>query len=462
MACAPHGDDVTPKDSEEDEGPFVSAGCGRYYAQNSPIVLDLGVDTPLAESKVSHAVKKPPKPAGNCEDPITKWCDKTEQLDFTVVYTDGSAGPPTPGAKPTAGIGVFWGDESPFNISERIGGLQTNNRAEIMACVRAIQQASLRKIPNLEIRTDSEFVVKTATKWIHQWTARGWKDVKGSPIKCGTECKALRHFQNTFEGTIAYMWVPGHQGIYGNERADALAKAGAAKGEKTGFDIWHPLPMNEFVYETQCDMTDPTMVKMPPSGTHSEFNSRDSLPAITSSFSTPISTSVRRGGDKPVLSLIPSETRISRPAKVPIELSLDRAANTSSTLPEAPISESPATSLNHTLPTRADQLRAVNSELIERHRLLNRPSAAIAPSTSGGQRDGDDSGISMPTSPTLDPVSPQGSGPSEWTPVTSLQATLAQWDLEEALEAERVALDAENETKEEEPEDEFEDEDDSD
>ena len=52
-------------------------------------------------------------------------------LDRVVVYTDGACSyNGREGAR--AGIGVYWGDKHPFNVSERLGGKQTNQRAEIL------------------------------------------------------------------------------------------------------------------------------------------------------------------------------------------------------------------------------------------------------------------------------------------------------------------------------------------
>lgn len=45
------------------------------------------------------------------------------------------------------------------NLSERLAGLQTNQRAEIMAAVRALELTMNVPRP-VEIRTDSNYVVK--------------------------------------------------------------------------------------------------------------------------------------------------------------------------------------------------------------------------------------------------------------------------------------------------------------
>ena len=77
-----------------------------------------------------------------------------------VVYTDGCCrNNGQSGA--VAGIGVFWGDGSPLNVAEPLPGRATNNRAEIHAAVRAIQQAKDLGKRKIIVNTDSQFLVNS-------------------------------------------------------------------------------------------------------------------------------------------------------------------------------------------------------------------------------------------------------------------------------------------------------------
>ena len=279
--------------------------------------------------------------------------------EFTVVYTDGSATPANRDRKASAGIGVFWGKGSSYNISERIGGRQSNNRAELIACCRALQQAKLRKIPYLEIRTDSQFVVQAATKWIHMWLAKGWKSVKGAALTCGTECMALMHFQNSFEGRIAYFWIPGHLNIAGNEEADALARAGAAMDVK-GTELFEPLPHNPGVVEITLE---PHLLP-PPS---MEVNGVKPKPGnMAFCLATTAST---QGADLRTNSHVssictPCGTRRKRSTGVPKEACPD-TPSTSSLSSDSELSlPSPPPNMD----ARTKLLDSVNEEVRERHR----------------------------------------------------------------------------------------------
>ncbi|XP_006006605.1 ribonuclease H1 isoform X2 [Latimeria chalumnae] len=101
--------------------------------------------------------------------------------DAVVVYTDGCCSN-NGKFKARAGIGVYWGKDHPLNVSDRLPGRQTNQRAEIQAACRAIEQAKSQDIKKLVIYTDSMFTINAITKWIKTWKNKGWKLSTGGPV----------------------------------------------------------------------------------------------------------------------------------------------------------------------------------------------------------------------------------------------------------------------------------------
>ncbi|KAJ8733868.1 hypothetical protein PYW07_014419 [Mythimna separata] len=148
---------------------------------------------------------------------------------FVQVYTDGacSANGKT-GAR--AGLGVYWADGHPLNISEPVSGRATNNCGEIQAATRAIKVALQNGVDKLSINTDSKFVINSVTKWMPGWKRKGWKLASGEPVKNEKDFKDLDSVQHKLQ--IKWNYVEAHRGIHGNERADELAKAGAAMYNK--------------------------------------------------------------------------------------------------------------------------------------------------------------------------------------------------------------------------------------
>lgn len=136
------------------------------------------------------------------------------------IYTDGACkGNPGPG-----GWGAWLSADG--HEKELFGGepLTTNNRMELTAVIEAL--ASLKRSCAVTIHTDSEYVRKGITEWIHGWKQRGWKTADRKPVKNAELWARLDALRDLHE--VHWRWVKGHSGNAGNERADALANRGAA------------------------------------------------------------------------------------------------------------------------------------------------------------------------------------------------------------------------------------------
>ncbi|CAL8087381.1 unnamed protein product [Calicophoron daubneyi] len=147
--------------------------------------------------------------------------------DRVVVYTDGACVGPLDSRQ--AGYGVYWGSGHPWNVAERLPGIQTNNRAEIEATIAAVMQAKAGGIKRITIATDSKFTQKCATEWGPIWEKNGWKLADGRDAKLREPVQRLLDTIRDSGVDVAWMHVPGHQGVEGNEAADRLANEGAKK-----------------------------------------------------------------------------------------------------------------------------------------------------------------------------------------------------------------------------------------
>ena len=134
------------------------------------------------------------------------------------IYTDGAC-------KGNPGIGG-WGAwlKSGEHSKEIFGGepLTTNNRMELTAVIRALE--ALKRPSVVRLHTDSKYVQQGISSWIHQWKKRGWKTADKKPVKNEDlwrllDAAATRH-------QIEWIWVRGHAGHDGNEKADELANRG--------------------------------------------------------------------------------------------------------------------------------------------------------------------------------------------------------------------------------------------
>ncbi|XP_051167824.1 ribonuclease H1-like [Leptopilina boulardi] len=156
------------------------------------------------------------------------YCELEEDNGYIVVYTDGCCfNNGRFGAK--AGIGVFFADGSDLNVSEPLTGKATNQRAELQAVIAACRSAIEEGIDNLQINTDSHYVVNCVTNWVHLWRRKNWTNAKGNPVCNKEDIKEMMYLIDNYFDDVEMIYVPAHSGNYGNEQADKLAKRGAAR-----------------------------------------------------------------------------------------------------------------------------------------------------------------------------------------------------------------------------------------
>jgi ribonuclease HI len=134
------------------------------------------------------------------------------------MYTDGAC-------KGNPGVGG-WGVLLEFDGLEKelCGGerLTTNNRMELTAVIRGLQ--ALKRHCKVQLHTDSKYVQQGITEWIHNWKKRGWRTADKKPVKNDDLWKTLDELAQQHD--IEWLWVKGHAGHDGNERADELANRG--------------------------------------------------------------------------------------------------------------------------------------------------------------------------------------------------------------------------------------------
>ena len=141
-------------------------------------------------------------------------------MDKVEIYTDGAC-------KGNPGLGG-WGALmiAGEHRKEIFGGERntTNNRMELKAVIEAL--GALKRPCEVVIHTDSQYVQKGISEWIHNWRLRGWKTAAKEPVKNADLWQALDAAQAQHK--VEWRWVKGHAGHDGNERADELANRGAA------------------------------------------------------------------------------------------------------------------------------------------------------------------------------------------------------------------------------------------
>jgi ribonuclease HI len=107
----------------------------------------------------------------------------------------------------------------------------TNNRMELTAVREALQRLSPAvKGLSITVHTDSQYVQKGITQWIHAWERNGWKTTAKKPVKNSDLWHELWDLCRGL--SIQWVWVMGHAGNEMNERCDHLVQEAVARGLK--------------------------------------------------------------------------------------------------------------------------------------------------------------------------------------------------------------------------------------
>ena len=134
------------------------------------------------------------------------------------IYTDGAC-------RGNPGVGG-WGAliEYENHNKEIFGGekLTTNNQMELMAAIQGLK--ALSEKCNVNLTTDSKYVMQGITSWISNWKKNNWKnsakkDVKNKDLWIELDLAVSKH-------NVKWNWVKGHSGHRENEIADQLANKG--------------------------------------------------------------------------------------------------------------------------------------------------------------------------------------------------------------------------------------------
>lgn len=146
--------------------------------------------------------------------------------DHIIIYCDGACSGNQFGTNQGG-----WGAVLLFDSHRKeISGSEkntTNQRMELMACIRALESLKRTDLPVI-IYSDSAYLVNCMQqKWYEKWRRNGWKNVKKQPVENRDLWEQLLQLLSKYK--TSFRKVEGHVGIELNERADKLARKAAEK-----------------------------------------------------------------------------------------------------------------------------------------------------------------------------------------------------------------------------------------
>jgi len=189
----------------EAEAQVKGYGGAKYKGFPSRFEAETWMDNPQWEQKTKQQTEKV------SHESLASVKGRTE------IYTDGGAiNNPGPGGY---GVVILENDEA----IELTGGYlhTTNNRMELMACIKGIEALASRSEP-VALFSDSKYVVNGISKgWAKGWRKRGWLKSDGNPAVNSDLWERLLDLIQGLD--ISFNWVKGHAGHPLNERCDQLA-----------------------------------------------------------------------------------------------------------------------------------------------------------------------------------------------------------------------------------------------
>ena len=152
--------------------------------------------------------------------------------DKIIIYTDGAA-KGNPGRAGWGAIILLYPHPTSPLLRGRskkeifeIGGRAehaTNNQMELTAPIEALKytKTHLRHGVNVEIVSDSKYVILGITEWIFNWERNGWRNAAKKPVLNRELWEELHKL--TEELKPKWTYVKGHNGDKLNDRADEIA-----------------------------------------------------------------------------------------------------------------------------------------------------------------------------------------------------------------------------------------------
>jgi len=150
------------------------------------------------------------------------------------IYTDGGcSGNPGPGG--WAYVILSQTHQESKIIAQNMGAEKntTNNRMELTAVIEALR--ALKKMEGLpekdkplkaSVYTDSQYVQKGISEWIHTWKRNSWKTSDKKPVKNRELWLELDSLSTDF--SLIWEWVRGHDGNEYNEMCDRMTQEAIA------------------------------------------------------------------------------------------------------------------------------------------------------------------------------------------------------------------------------------------
>ena len=142
-------------------------------------------------------------------------------------FVDGACLDQANKLKRVAGSGVYLGPDHPLNVSEPVEGAQTNQRAELKAMIRGMQQSRAAGYDEVEIFSDSTYAIGEVERFFYMGDTPSTKTYSAKKPNLDLLDQLAEEMCVWDHNKLLVTKIEAHAGHHGNEMADQLAKKAA-------------------------------------------------------------------------------------------------------------------------------------------------------------------------------------------------------------------------------------------
>lgn len=201
--------------TQEEATAFITEGS------SAPVTVSKRVDSVSSHLPSAFDILMKPKIR---KGPAEEVQNSTFDVDY-YVYTDGSCSN-NGQSSAMAGIGIYFGENDPRNVSQRVVGRQTNNTAEVGAIIHlnTIIKGDIQAGKRIGIVSDSEYAIRCVTSYGKKCEEKGWPDIPNKEL--------VKQVYQLYKGVtnVRFFHVMAHTEktdihSVGNDGADKLANS---------------------------------------------------------------------------------------------------------------------------------------------------------------------------------------------------------------------------------------------
>ena len=141
---------------------------------------------------------------------------KPSSKPLVEIYADGACS----GNPGVGGFGAILRSGEKVREISGCEKMTTNNRMEMQGVISALE--ALKKPCRVRVTTDSNYVVKGMSEWVHGWQKNNWRNSQKREVLNRDLWERLLKAAEPHD--VEWVWIKGHDGHSENERCDAIAR----------------------------------------------------------------------------------------------------------------------------------------------------------------------------------------------------------------------------------------------